>query len=54
MSSETSGLALGCHLSTAKGFEAMGRCALEIGATTFAFFTVLDVMTRCAGTNSIS
>ena len=39
MSSETRGLALGCHLSTAKGFEAMGRTALEIGATTFAFFT---------------
>lgn len=32
-------LALGCHLSTSKGLEAMGRTALEIGATTFAFFT---------------
>lgn len=32
-------LALGCHLSTSKGFAAMGRTALSIGATTFAFFT---------------
>ncbi len=32
-------LAIGCHLSSAKGFEAMGRDALSIGATTFAFFT---------------
>lgn len=32
-------LALGCHLSAAKGFVAMGRTASKIGATTFAFFT---------------
>ena len=32
-------LAVGCHLSFAKGYEAMGRMALDIGATTFAFFT---------------
>ena len=32
-------LYLGCHLSTAKGFEAMGKDALKIGANTFAFFT---------------
>lgn len=32
-------LAIGCHLSTAKGYAAMGRTALGIGATTFAFFT---------------
>ena len=32
-------LAVGCHLSFAKGYEAMGRMALQIGATTFAFFT---------------
>lgn len=32
-------ITVGCHLSTSKGFEAMGKCALEIGANTFAFFT---------------
>ena len=32
-------LAIGCHLSTSKGFEAMGKTALSIGANTFAFFT---------------
>ena len=32
-------LRIGCHLSSSKGFEAMGRQALEIGANTFAFFT---------------
>ena len=31
--------ALGCHLSTSGGYAQMGRTALEIGATTFAFFT---------------
>ena len=30
---------LGCHLSSAQGFEHMGREALSIGADTFAFFT---------------
>lgn len=30
---------IGCHLSSAKGFEAMGKDALSIGANTFAFFT---------------
>lgn len=30
---------IGCHLSSVKGFEAMGRDALSIGANTFAFFT---------------
>jgi len=30
---------IGCHLSCAKGFEAMGRDAEKIGATTFQFFT---------------
>lgn len=30
---------IGCHLSAAKGFEAMGRDALSIGADTFQFFT---------------
>ncbi len=32
-------LAIGCHLSTSGGFGVMGRTALDIGATTFAFFT---------------
>ena len=30
---------IGCHLSSAKGFAAMGRQALELGADTFQFFT---------------
>ncbi len=30
---------IGCHLSAAKGFTAMGKTALEIGANTFQFFT---------------
>lgn len=34
-----SDLYMGCHLSTSDGFEAMGKTALSIGATTFAFFT---------------
>lgn len=32
-------LTIGCHLSTSKGFLAMGKTALSIGASTFAFFT---------------
>ncbi|WP_130862761.1 deoxyribonuclease IV [Bacilliculturomica massiliensis] len=32
-------LTIGCHLSSSKGFEAMGKTALEIGANTFQFFT---------------
>lgn len=32
-------LHIGCHLSSAEGFEAMGRTALSIGADTFQFFT---------------
>ncbi len=32
-------LHIGCHLSASKGFEAMGRTALDIGADTFQFFT---------------
>lgn len=32
-------LALGCHLSTTGGYAEMGRRALGIGASTFAFFT---------------
>lgn len=30
---------IGCHLSTANGFERMGLDALKIGANTFQFFT---------------
>ena len=30
---------IGCHLSAAKGYEHMGKEALQIGANTFAFFT---------------
>lgn len=32
-------LHIGCHLSSAKGFGAMGKEALKIGADTFQFFT---------------
>ncbi len=32
-------LTIGCHLSTSKGYLAMGKAALGIGANTFAFFT---------------
>ncbi len=32
-------LHIGCHLSAAKGFFAMGKTALSIGADTFQFFT---------------
>ena len=32
-------LNIGCHLSTTKGFENMGKEALSIGANTFQFFT---------------
>lgn len=32
-------LSIGCHLSSSKGFAAMGNTASSIGASTFAFFT---------------
>lgn len=32
-------LHIGCHLSSSKGFFAMGKTALSIGADTFQFFT---------------
>lgn len=32
-------LTIGCHVSIAKGYVAMGRTACSIGANTFAFFT---------------
>lgn len=32
-------LHIGCHLSSSRGFAAMGRQAMEIGADTFQFFT---------------
>lgn len=30
---------IGCHLSSSKGYAAMGKAALDLDATTFAFFT---------------
>ncbi len=30
---------IGCHLSASKGYKAMGKQAIELGANTFAFFT---------------
>ena len=33
------GLTIGCHLSSAKGFAAMAKTAVSIGANTFQFFT---------------
>ena len=30
---------IGCHLSSSKGYEAMGKAALDLDASTFAFFT---------------
>lgn len=32
-------LRIGCHLSSSKGYLAMGKTAMEIGANTFQFFT---------------
>ena len=32
-------LTIGCHLSSSKGFLAMGKTAKKIGANTFAYFT---------------
>lgn len=32
-------LKIGCHLSSSKGYEAMGKTALDIKANTFQFFT---------------
>ena len=32
-------LYIGSHISASKGYEAMGRQALKLGANTFAFFT---------------
>ena len=36
---DTAMLYIGCHLSSSRGFAAMGRQALELGANTFQFFT---------------
>jgi deoxyribonuclease IV len=36
---EATMLNIGCHLSSSKGYEAMGKEALKIGANTFQFFT---------------
>ena len=32
-------LKLGNHLSSSKGYKAMGEAAVKLGANTFAFFT---------------
>ena len=32
-------LRIGCHLSVSKGYEALGKDALSVGANTFQFFT---------------
>lgn len=32
-------LRIGCHLSSSKGYLAMGKEAVKIGANTFQFFT---------------
>ena len=32
-------LKIGCHLSSSKGYHAMGKTALSIHANTFQFFT---------------
>lgn len=32
-------LRIGCHLSSSKGYESMGKTAVDIGANTFQFFT---------------
>lgn len=32
-------LNIGCHLSSSKGYESMGKVAMSIGANTFQFFT---------------
>lgn len=32
-------LKIGCHLSSSKGYEAMGKAAISINANTFQFFT---------------
>ena len=32
-------LNIGSHISSSKGYEAMGKQALKLGASTFAFFT---------------
>mgnify|MGYP000111316183 CR=1 FL=1 len=54
-------LYLGCHLSSSKGYAAMGRTALSIGANTFQFFTrnprggaakSADPACRCSRTGS--
>lgn len=31
-------LKIGCHLSSSKGYLAMGKQAVEIGANTFSFY----------------
>lgn len=44
-------LRIGCHLSSAKGYEAMGKAAISIGANTFQFFTRNPRGTRAKAIN---
>lgn len=39
MKEEKKDLRIGCHLSSSKGYLAMGKTAVKIGAITFQFFT---------------
>lgn len=39
MKEEKKDLRIGCHLSSSKGYLAMGKTAVKIGAATFQFFT---------------
>lgn len=44
-------LRIGCHLSSSKGFEAMGKTAVSIQANTFQFFTRNPRGTRAKAVN---
>ena len=35
---------IGCHLSASKGFLAMGKTAVSIGANTFQFAGIFDII----------
>lgn len=39
MNNQEDTMYIGCHLSASKGYLAMGKQAIELGANTFAFFT---------------
>ncbi|MBE6092094.1 MAG: hypothetical protein E7201_02775 [Selenomonas ruminantium] len=53
-------LHIGCHLSSAKGYLAMGKDAISINADTFAFFTrnprggkAKDINQGCIGLDAL-